>query len=83
MSTGLGQKRNSGWVLCVCVYGMLFLEGKDGLEVDTNHSCFMEPLALWHPEGHEVKVSLHRVIFIIVSRTLLASRGCLSVEQSL
>lgn len=54
MSSSLGQKSNNGWVLYVCICGMLFLEGKDE-EVDTNRSRFTEPPALWRPEGHEVK----------------------------
>lgn len=52
-----------------------------GREVDTHYSCLTGPLALLQPEGHGVKVSLHRVVFVIITRT--SEEGGLGVEQSL
>lgn len=43
----------------------------------------MGTLALLQTEGHEVKVSLHRAISIIITRTLRDIRGGLGIEQSL
>lgn len=68
MSPSLGQKRTPGRA-CAAIFVACRCYSWKECEVDTHHSCFTEPLVLLQPEGHVVKVSLHTVVFIMITRT--------------